>query len=38
MTISLGTVSEMTKGWDPGPNLDNTMAKPGSLARYFAAF
>lgn len=34
MTISLGTVSEMTKGWDPGFNLDNTMAKPGSFVHY----
>lgn len=38
MSISLGTVSEMTKGWDPGLNFDNTMMKPGSLARYNAAF
>lgn len=38
MTISLGTVSAMTKGFDAPQFLDNPMAKPGALARYTSLF
>jgi len=38
MTISLGTVSEMTKGFDAPQLLDNPMAKPGAFARYTSQF
>lgn len=37
MTITLGTVSEMTKGYDGGLNLDNPM-KPFSIERWTAQF
>ena len=39
MTISLGTASEMTKGWDIGPVLD-TQEKVlmGSFVRYLEFF
>jgi hypothetical protein len=38
MSISLGTVSEMTKGWDPGPTLDNPTLKGSPFDFYRTMF
>ena len=39
MTISLGTVSEMTKGWDVGQTLDTQeKINQGARVRYMQIF
>jgi hypothetical protein len=38
MSISLGTVSEMTKGWDMGSRLDNPVAKGAPFDFYDVMF